>query len=99
MIRHVVMASLLPGVPDEDVEELLTRWRRLPEEIPEVLRLVAGRNLGLRDGRYALAAVSDFDDELAWRRFMEHPRHLAVRDEISARVIDPSTLATVQFEF
>ena len=98
MITHVVMASVLPGVPEADVDELLARWRALPGEIPDVRRLVAGRNLGFRDDKFALAAISEFDDEEAWRRFMEHPRHIALRDEISVRVLESSSVATVQFE-
>lgn len=98
MIRHVVMAAALPGATDDQIDELLSRWRALPSEIPDILTLDAGRNLAFRDARYGLAAVSDFEDKAAWERFMEHPRHVALRDEVSSKVLDPATVATVQFE-
>lgn len=98
MIKHVLMANLLPDVTHEDVDNLIARWRALPDEIPDVVTLHAGRNLGLRDRQFEISAVAEFSDVDGWKRFIEHPRHMAFRDEVSINVVDPATVVTVQFE-
>jgi hypothetical protein len=97
VLRHIFLAQTRPGVPSDDVDQLIAAWRAFPASIAEISSLTAGRNVSSEDRRYSVALVADFVDGDAWRRFMDHPAHLAVRTTISERALDPATRVMVQY--
>lgn len=97
MIKHVVVAAVQPDTDHAELDELIAEWRLLEHHIPEVRSLTVGRNLGLLNQRYSVAAVAEFASPEDWRRFTDHPRHVAFGQHC-ARVLDRDRLAIVQFE-
>jgi Stress responsive A/B Barrel Domain len=73
VIKHVVVAAARSGTPDADVDELVAAWRAPADRISDVESLTVGRDLGLGDGRFTLAAVVEFSstdaETLAAARF------------------------------
>jgi hypothetical protein len=97
VLRHIFLAHTRSDVASDDVDQLIAAWRAFPASIAEIRSLTAGRNVSSEDLRYSVALVADFADGDEWRRFMDHPAHLAVRTTISERVLDPATRVTVQY--
>jgi hypothetical protein len=97
MIRHIFVGTAREGVSTEQLEELVRAWRALPQQIPQIRRMTAGRNIGLRDERYSVALVADFDTMPDWEQYMDHPAHLTVGQHLTSRLISSDSRATVQF--
>ncbi len=98
MIKHIFVGTLVADANPSDVDELLRRWRELPNKIPTIRSLTVGLNVSSADRRYSLALVADFDDMAACEGYLDHPAHRAVGAEFSSRLIQPSSRAVVQIE-
>lgn len=83
MIRNVVVGRLRPGVSPEQIEPALQALRDLAVE-GVAFRLVAGVDLGLRDGGASFALTADFVDEDAYRVYDADPEHNRIRTEMAA---------------
>ncbi len=94
MIRNVVVGRVHPGVPDDEVERGLQALRDLTVEGVE-FRLVAGLDLGLREGGATYALTGDFVDEDAYRTYDRDPEHNRIRAEMFAPISE--TILRVQF--
>lgn len=81
MIRNVVVGRVREGVPDSDVDKALQALRDLRVEGLE-LRLVGGRDLGLREGGAHFAITVDLPDEDAYRRYDTDEEHNRIRREL-----------------
>ena len=98
MIRHIFLGTVREGVSDQQLDELIQAWSTMPDRVPGLRRLTAGRNVSPRDRRYSIALVADLDDMQAWEAYMDHPEHLAIIQRLSSRVIAPESRAMVQLE-
>ena len=87
MFRHVLVLKWHPGVTPEQGEEAAAALRALPGEIPELLEMRVGTDLGLRDGSWDLGFMATFDDEAGWRTYLDHPAHLKVAHDVLAPII------------
>lgn len=94
MIRNVVMGRVRPDVPAEQVEAALAALRDLRVEGVE-LNLVAGQDLGLRDGNASYSITVDLVDEDAYRVYDLDEEHNRIRREMFAPI--SATLDRVQF--
>ena len=83
MIRNVVVGRLRDGVAPEEVEPALQALRDLKVAGVE-FTLVAGVDLGLRDGAASYALTCDFVDEDAYRVYDADPEHNRIRREMFA---------------
>jgi Stress responsive A/B Barrel Domain len=83
MIRNVVVGRLKDGVAPEEIEPALQALRDLEVDGVE-FTLVAGVDLGLRDGAASYALTCDFVDEDAYRVYDADPEHSRVRREMFA---------------
>ena len=83
MIRNVVVGRLKDGVAPEEIEPGLQALRDLAVEGVE-FTLVAGIDLGLRDGDASYALTCDFVDEDAYRTYDADPEHNRIRREMFA---------------
>jgi Stress responsive A/B Barrel Domain len=83
MIRNVVVGRLKDGVPPEEIEPGLQALRDLQVEGVE-FRIVAGVDLGLRDGNASYALTCDLVDEDAYRIYDGDPEHNRIRQEMIA---------------
>jgi hypothetical protein len=97
MIRHIFVGTAHDGTSTEQLEELLLAWHALPGKIPEIRRMTAGRNISPRDQRYSVALVADFDTLQDWEHYMDHPAHVAVREQLTSKLIRDDSRAAVQF--
>jgi hypothetical protein len=82
----VVLAKLKSGVTEAQV----AAWRDavLAVRVDGLRAASMGRDLGLRDQTLDLAAVFDFDDEPAYRRFHHDPEHERIRRELAAPLVE-----------
>lgn len=97
MIRHIFVGKAHEGTRTEQLEELIRAWRALPEKIPEIRHMTAGHNISPRDQYYSVALVADFDTMQDWERYMDHPAHLVVKEQLTSKFIRDDARATVQF--
>ena len=56
-VRHVVMGQFSDGATDAQKEEMLEALRGLPEQIPEILRLACGLDLGISEGNHGWYSI------------------------------------------
>ncbi len=94
MIRNVVMGRVRPEVPAEQVEAALTALRDLRVEGVE-LNLLAGQDLGLREGNASYSITVDLVDEDAYRVYDLDEEHNRIRRELFAPM--SSFVERVQF--
>jgi hypothetical protein len=87
MFRHVLVLKWDEGVTAEQGEEAAAALRALPEEIPELLEMRVGTDLGLRDTAWDLGFMATFEDEAGWRAYLDHPAHVKVSHDILTPII------------
>lgn len=81
MIRHCVLLRVRDGATPDAVAACVEALRALPARIPEIRTYEVGTDLGWRDGNADIGIAATFDDEAGWRRYVEHPDHVAVIEE------------------
>ena len=81
-VRHVVLFRWVDDATPEQVALVEQALRQLPGEIPELCDYRLGVDVGLDDGNDQFAVVADFADEQGWRRYLEHPEHQRIIDEL-----------------
>ena len=94
MIRNVVVGRVRDGVSPDEVERALRALRDLTVEGVE-FRLVAGVDLGLREGGASYAITGDFADEEAYRIYDRDAEHNRIRAEMFAPMSE--VILRVQF--
>jgi hypothetical protein len=94
VIRNVVTGRVHEGVPAEEIERGLQALRDLTVEGVE-FRLVAGLDLGLREGNGSYSITGDFVDESAYRIYDADAEHNRIRAEMFAPISE--TILRVQF--
>lgn len=97
MLRHVVVFTWKPGVTVAQVEALTSGLARLPSQIPEIRAYRFGPDAGLYEGNGAYAVSADFDDPAAFARYLGHPAHQALIDDLVVPI--RATRHAVQFEY
>jgi hypothetical protein len=90
------MGTAQEGISEEQLAELVSAWHTLPEKIPQIRRMTAGRNISPRDQRYSVALIADFDTMQDWEHYMNHPAHLAISQQITSKLIRNDSRAAVQ---
>ena len=86
MIRNVVLVKLKPGVDEAQVERFTDAMLSL--QLPGLVNLTCGRDLGLREGNLEVALVADLEDEAAYREYDEDPEHNRIRRELVAPIAE-----------
>ena len=94
MIRNVVVGRLRDGVSPEEIEPGLQALRDLKVAGVD-FALVAGVDLGLRDGAASYALTCDFVDEDAYRAYDADAEHNWIRREMIAPL--SASVERVQF--
>jgi hypothetical protein len=94
VIRNVVVGRLRPGVGTDAVDAALQALRDLRVDGVE-FELVAGVDLGLREGTASYAITGDFVDEDAYRTYDRDTEHNRIRSELFAPISE--TIERVQF--
>ena len=65
-------------------------------EIPGMLAMHVGHDLGMREGTWSFAVTSDFEDEDAYRLYDADEEHNRLRREVFAPICQD--IARVQFQ-
>ena len=86
MIRNVVLAKLKDGLKDDDVKAMVEALRQI--RTPGLVSISVGQDLGLRDGNWDLAVVTDLQDEQSYRVYDTDPEHNRIRREIVAPLVE-----------
>lgn len=94
MIRNVVVGRLRDGVEPAEIEKGLQALRDLRVDGVE-LDLVAGLDLGLRDGNAHYVITVDLADEQAYRVYDADAEHNRIRREMFAPL--SSSIERIQF--
>jgi|HubBroStandDraft_1064217.scaffolds.fasta_scaffold155146_2 hypothetical protein len=97
MIRHLFFGKVKAGVPDAEIDRLLTSWNAMPAKIDAIRSITAGRNAGPNQ-RFTVALVAEFDDWDAWRRYQSHPDHEAIKHDLSDKILEPDERGSIQLE-
>lgn len=88
------MGRVRPGVGTDEVERALQALREMRLDGVE-FDLVAGVDLGLRDGNAGYAITVDLADEAAYRAYDRDPEHNRIRAELFAPISE--SIDRVQF--
>ncbi len=94
MITHVFVAKLDPEPPAGVMKSWLDDLSRL--RVEGMHRLVAGCDLGLREGNWDFSVTADFEDVDAYWRFADDPDHKAIGATYRAKFA--SAMHRVQYE-
>ena len=102
MIRNVVTGRLRPVSSDEERHADLVRLEQglaaiAALQLPGLLSMHLGRDLGLRAGGWDFAITNDWADAESYRRYDLDEEHNRIRREYFAVVC--SDIARVQFAF
>jgi hypothetical protein len=87
-IRHVVLFRFNEACTPAQVDEVLSAFAKLPEQIPDVQSYEAGPNVspeGLDQG-YTHCFLISFADTTARDRYLVHPAHLAFVELVKPRL-------------
>jgi hypothetical protein len=86
------------GVPDAEIDRLVTAWNAMGSKVDTLRAITAGRNACSTDQRYTVALVADFDDWAGYKTYADHPEHEAIKRDISSKIIDADNKSTIQLE-
>ena len=97
MIRHAVIFTCKPGIPEQSISSAIESAKKVLPGIPVVRSFTIGRDLGLQPGKSGeIAVVADFDSIEDWRTYLNHEVHLDYIKNDLAPITD--TRISVQFE-
>ena len=77
MLRHIVLVTFKPGTTTEKRAAFRAAIEALPGAVPEVRSFTGGENVGSGPNHHDYAAVMDFDDMDAFRRYIASAPHQA----------------------
>ncbi|HLI00364.1 MAG TPA: Dabb family protein [Acidimicrobiales bacterium] len=80
MIRNVTVVKLKPDADQSLADRAVAEIQTL--EIDGMVSIVAGRDLGLKEGTFDLVVTCDFVDEAAYRRYDTDGEHDRMRREL-----------------
>ena len=95
MIRNVVVGVVREGVSSAQVEEALDALRSFEMDGRRV-GIVAGQDLGLREGNASYCLTVDFPDAEAYRAYDLDEEHNRIRRELFAPI--SASIQRIQFE-
>ncbi len=79
MIKHIVMWKLKEQAEGkskaENAQLIKEKLLALPAKIPEILKIEVGVNISSDPTAFDAVLVSEFADEAALKRYIEHPAH------------------------
>jgi Stress responsive A/B Barrel Domain len=86
MIRNVVLAKLKPGVAEQQVLAAVETLKEM--RTPGMISITVGRDLGLRDGNWDMAVITDLEDVESYRLYDTDAEHNRIRREVVAPIVE-----------
>ena len=77
MMRHIVLVRWMPGATPSEKEAVQQAISALPSQVPEIRSMQCGADVGGTPNSCDFAAVMDFDDRDAFRRYLQSAAHKA----------------------
>ena len=91
-IVHIVTLTWKESVQPSQIVTYANLLRELSSRVEGVCWFSCGSDMGLRNGNADFAVVAFFENETAFRRYLEDPLHLEIiRDYASKMVITRTT--------
>ena len=86
MVRSVVLVKFRPGTTHTQIDALTSALEAL--DIPGLVNLSFGPDLGLREETMSFAFVLDFQDEGAFRAYDRDEAHNRIRRELFLPLVE-----------
>lgn len=77
MFRHIVLVKWKPEATEAERQAMREAVEALPSQVPEVKAARFGLDVGRGPNNYDMAAVLDFEDRDAFRRYIASDAHQA----------------------
>jgi hypothetical protein len=97
MFRHIVLLRFKPEATDAQKKAVNDALDAFTHQIPEVRAICLGDDVGRKANSWDFAAVLDFDNREAFKRYLVSPAHLAYVDGPGKAAVDQ--LAVVQHDW
>jgi hypothetical protein len=94
MLRHVVLMKLREDATPLQRAEVVRRLAAMKDEIPELKELTVGP--AAFPGGYEIGLIADVEDAEAFARYVPHPVHQAVIDDLLTPLM--TDVATIQID-
>lgn len=78
MIRHIFIATIKEGTPDEVVNQQIRAMRAMKESVPEMKDLRVGRSIGLAGPADTVTMTIDCDSEADFQKILASEAHQQV---------------------
>jgi ureidoacrylate peracid hydrolase len=97
MIKHVVLAKVKPGTPQERIDAMVAGYNSMKDVIPELLSWSMGENVRT-DNDYTHVMVAVFEDQAALQRYVDHPLHEYASRELGRPIFESRVIADYEFD-
>ena len=94
-VTHIVMARVVGGATEAQIDEVVAALAALPPQIPEIRSYSVGRDLGLLDGNWDIAVTGVFASAEDFHAYVAHPAHQKVVREL----LDPISVERIRVQF
>jgi hypothetical protein len=98
VFRHTVLLRFREGTSNEQIEAVLAGLGTMPEKIDWIRRYEFGRDAGVMEGNPQVALVADFDSEVDWRAYLDHPDHRAFVKGVVGPILEEMTRVQYRVE-
>ncbi|GMR02722.1 MAG: hypothetical protein BMS9Abin20_1068 [Acidimicrobiia bacterium] len=95
MIRHVALFRFKEGVTDETIDHIDDVLATLPDIVDEIVTFASGRDVGITDGAWDYAVVSDFASVEDYRTYASNPDHV----DMVKNVVGPNVAEAARVQF
>lgn len=75
MFRHIVLVSWKESASHDQREEMRKAIESLPDLVPEIIASSIGLDVGRGPNNYDMATIFDFEDQEAFRRYINSEAH------------------------
>ena len=79
MIKHIVMWKFLEQAQgksrQENLDHVAGLLQALQAQVPELISLEIGQDIGVGRDTYDMVLITTFDDAEALQRYQDHPEH------------------------
>lgn len=97
MIKHVVLAKVKPGTPQERIDAMVDGYNSMKAVIPELLSWSMGENVRT-DSDYTHVMVAMVKDQESLDRYVQHPLHLQAAAELGRPIFESRVIADYEFD-
>lgn len=81
MIRHIFMATVKEGTPDEVINRKMDEMRAMKDSVPAIQAITVARNLGWAGPANVVTMIVDVEDKAGFDALLASPVHCAVADK------------------